>query len=126
ATVEVGPRDQQRLFRTNGSITTGFGIIKQSTANTVEVLDAVKAEVRRLNEELPEGMGIIESGDESAFIRAAIGAVWEAIIVTTVLVGFVILVFIGSLRAMFIPLVTIPVCLIATFSVLALFGYSIN
>ncbi len=126
ADVEVGPRDQQRTFRTNGNLTTGFGIIKQSTANTVEVLDGVKAEVARLNAELPEGMSIITSGDESAFIRAAIGAVYEAIIVTTVLVALVILVFIGSVRAMLIPLATIPVCLIASFWVLSLFGYSIN
>ncbi|HEY8519245.1 MAG TPA: efflux RND transporter permease subunit [Gammaproteobacteria bacterium] len=126
ADVEVAPREYQRLFRTNGALTTGFGIIKQSTANTVEVLDEVKAMVEQINRELPEGMRIITSADESAFIRAAIGAVYEAIIVTTILVGFVILVFIGSFRAMLIPLATIPVCLIATFAVLAVFGYSIN
>jgi multidrug efflux pump len=45
AQVEVASRDVNRSFRTNGQQTTGFGIIKQSTANTVEVLDAVKAEV---------------------------------------------------------------------------------
>src|SRR5690606_28137960 len=48
------------------------------------------------------------------------------IAITTGLVGFVIFVFLGSIRATLIPMVTIPVCLIATFSVLAAFGYSIN
>jgi multidrug efflux pump len=126
AEVEVGPREIQRMFRTNGGTTTGFGVVKQSTANTVEVLDAVKAEVARVNNDLPEGMELITSGDDSLFIRAAMRSVYETIIVTTMLVGFVIFLFLGSLRAMIIPLVTIPICLISTFTVLALFGYSIN
>ena len=126
ADVKVGPRESQRLFRTNGKLTTGFGIVKQSTANTVEVLDNVKEEVKRVNENLPAGMQLITSGDDSLYIRAAISEIYWTIGITTALVGLVIFVFLGSLRATIIPLVTIPVCLIATFSVLALFGYSIN
>jgi len=126
AKVEIASRETNRIFRTNGALTTGFGIIKASTANTVEVLDDVKAEVDQVNAELPEGMRLITSGDESLYIRAAIDEIYWTIGITTVLVGFVIFVFLGSLRATLIPLVTIPVCLIATFSVLSLFGYSIN
>src|SRR5262245_20987681 len=126
AKVEIASRETNRIFRTNGALTTGFGIIKASTANTVEVLDNVKAEVDQVNAELPQGMRLITSGDESLYIRAAIDEIYWTIGITTVLVGFVIFVFLGSLRATLIPLVTIPVCLIATFSVLSLFGYSIN
>ncbi|HVY67063.1 MAG TPA: efflux RND transporter permease subunit [Gammaproteobacteria bacterium] len=126
ARVEVGSRETQRYFHTNGKTTTGFGIIKQSTANVVEVLDAVKAEVARVNRDLPKGMNLITSGDDSLYIRAAIREIYYTIAITTALVGFVIFVFLGSVRATLIPLVTIPVCLIATFSVLSLFGYSIN
>ena len=126
ADVEVGPRETKRLFRTNGATTTGFGIVKQSRANTVEVLDAVKAEVVRVNADLPEGMELITSGDDSIYIRAAIASVYETIVITTVLVGFVIYVFLGKLRAALIPLVTIPVCLISSFTALAFFGFSIN
>ena len=126
ANVEIASRETNRIFRTNGALTTGFGIIKASTANTVEVLDAVKAEVDEVNADLPEGMELITSGDESLYIRAAIEEIYWTIGITTALVGFVIFVFLGSLRATLIPLVTIPICLIATFSVLAAFGYSIN
>src|SRR5688572_24898899 len=126
AQVEIASRDTNRIFRTNGALTTGFGIIKASTANTVEVLDAVKAEVDQVNAELPEGMRLITSGDESLYIRAAIEEIYWTIGITTVLVGFVIFVFLGSVRATLIPLVTIPICLVATFSVLSMFGYSIN
>src|SRR5262245_39697073 len=126
AKVEIASRETNRIFRTNGALTTGFGIIKASTANTVEVLDAVKEEVDQVNSELPKGMRLITSGDESLYIRAAIDEIYWTIGITTVLVGLVIFVFLGSIRATLIPLVTIPVCLIATFSVLSLFGYSIN
>ena len=127
ARVEIGPRQAKNSFRTNGALTTGFGVVKQSKANTVEILDAVTAEVNRLNAgELPPGMALVTSGDDSLFIRAAISAVYWTIGITTALVGLVILVFLGSFRAMVIPLVTIPICLISSFSVLALFGYSIN
>jgi multidrug efflux pump len=127
ARVEVGSRQLENRFRTNGATTTGFGVVKQSKANTVEVLDGVMVEVERMNGgELPEGMALVTSGDDSAFIRASIEAVYWTIGITTTLVGLVILVFLGSLRAMIVPLVTIPICLIASFSVLALFGYSIN
>ncbi len=126
AKVEIASREQNRLFRTNGTVTTGFGIIKQSTANTVEVLDGVKREVELVNEDLPGDMNLFTSGDDSLYIRAAINEIYYTIGITTVLVGLVIFVFLGSIRATLIPLVTIPVCLIATFSVLAAFGYSIN
>jgi multidrug efflux pump len=126
ANVVVASRETNRMFRTNGQLTTGFGIIKQSTANTVEVLDQVKAEVDRVNANLPPGMKLITSGDDSLYIRAAISEIYWTIGITTLLVGFVIFVFLGSVRATVIPLVTIPVCLTATFSVLSLFGYSIN
>ena len=108
ANVEIASRETNRIFRTNGALTTGFGIIKASTANTVEVLDAVKAEVDEVNAELPEGMELITSGDESLYIRAAIDEIYWTIGITTALVGFVIFVFLGSLRATLIPLVTIP------------------
>src|SRR5690606_19669146 len=87
ATVEVAPRDVNRMFRTNGQLTTGFGIIKQSTANTVEVLDAVKAEVDQVNTELPDGMELVTSGDDSLYIRAAIEEIYITIAITTALVG---------------------------------------
>ena len=79
ANVEIASRDTNRIFRTNGALTTGFGIIKASTANTVEVLDAVKAEVDEVNADLPEGMQLITSGDESLYIRAAIEEIYWTI-----------------------------------------------
>ncbi|MGK0297623.1 MAG: multidrug efflux pump [Gammaproteobacteria bacterium] len=126
STVEVAERDPRVIFRTNGSDMVGIGIIKQSTANTLEVLDAVKEEVTRVNAELPDGMTLIYSSDDSLFIREAINNVYQTIAIATVLVGLVILIFLGSFRAMFIPLITIPICLVSAFSILAIFDFSVN
>jgi multidrug efflux pump len=126
ATVEVGPRNSRTIFRTNGSNSVGFGIIKQSTANTVEVVAGINAELERIATQLPDGMSLSKSGDDSMFIRAAIRSVYLTIGITTFLVGLVILVFLGSFRAMLIPVTTIPVCLISSFIVLSAFGYTLN
>ena len=107
-------------------VSPGIGVVKISTANTVEVLDHIKAEIEKLNDEIPEGMEIITSSDDSIYIREAISAVYWTIGITTGLVSLVIMVFLGSFRAMIIPTLTIPVCLISAFIILASFGFSIN
>jgi multidrug efflux pump len=126
AKVEVAPRDTRTIFRTNGKNSVGFGIIKQSTANTVDVITGINTEVARLSENLPPGMELVTSSDDSMFIRAAIRSVYITITITTALVGLVIFAFLGNVRAMLIPVTTIPICLVASFTVLAAFGYSIN
>lgn len=126
ADVNLGPRNRREAFRANQRTTVGIAIIKQSTANTLETLEAVKAEIARVNANLPSHMQFIASSDDSLFIREAIDSVYETIAVTTVLVSIVILLFLGSLRAMIVPVLTIPVCLIGTCVALALAGYSLN
>ncbi|MGI9343478.1 MAG: efflux RND transporter permease subunit [Gammaproteobacteria bacterium] len=126
ADVVVAPRNSRTIFRTNFSDTVAFGIIKQSTANTVEVINGISAEIEKINAQLPEGMSLVKSADDSLFIRAAIRSVYVTITITTLLVGLVILLFLGSVRAMLIPVTTIPICLIAAFIILAAFGYTIN
>lgn len=126
ARVEVAPSDLRSMYRSNGVPRIGMNIIKQSTANSLEVLEAVKARLVLINETMPEGTEITIGSDESVFIRSAIDGVYFTIIITTILVSFVIFVFLGSVRAMIIPAVTIPVCLISAFIALAAFGYTIN
>lgn len=126
ARVELGPENVRNVFRANAANTVALGVVKQSTANTVEVLDAVKATVVAVNEDLPGSMELIPSSDDSIYIRAAIEAVYYTIAVTTLLVSAVILLFLGSFRAMLIPAVTIPICLIAAFIALGTFELSLN
>lgn len=126
AKVEVAPRNIRQAFRTNATNMIGMGILKQSNANTVEVLEAVKAVMHQVNKDLPDGIRIVPSTDDSLYIRAAIKSVYVTILITIALVSLVILLFLGNFRAMLIPVVTIPISLTGAFIALDAFGYSIN
>ncbi len=126
ARVERGTAEDRLFFRGNKVPMVGIGIIKQSTANTLEVARAVNAEADRINPTLPEGMEIRRSFDSSVFIEGAIHEVYKTLLMAVVLVIGVIYLFLGSARATLVPAVTVPVSLIATFIVLYLLGFSIN
>ncbi len=126
AKVEVGPASLRSEFRGNGVETVSLSIVKQSTANTLEVLRATNAKTDQINQSLPEGMELEASSDDSIFIENAISSVYKTLAITMVLVSLVIYMFLGTVRAMVIPAVTIPVCLTAAFIILAAFDYSVN
>jgi len=126
ADIEVGSERLRQLFITNGNDSMAMGIVKQANANTVEVLEAIRLEIKRIEQDLPPGLAISTSGDASAFIRAAISGVYWAIYLTTGLVALVILLFLGNIRAMLIPVVCIPLSLLGATIALQAFGYSIN
>ena len=126
ARVERGAAEDRLFFRGNGVPMVGIGIIKQSTANTLAVAQAAKAEVARINPTLPDGMAIKQSYDSSVFIEGAIREVFKTLGIAILLVILVIYLFLGGVRAMLVPAVTVPVSLVATFSALLALGFSIN
>ncbi|MCF7984779.1 MAG: efflux RND transporter permease subunit [Thiohalocapsa sp.] len=126
ARVERGTEEDRTFFRGNAVPMVGIGIIKQSTANTIAVADAAKAEMARINPTLPEGMSIKQSFDSSVFVKGAIREVYKTLGIAIGLVVLVIFLFLGSVRAMLVPAVTVPVSLIATFTVLLMLGFTIN
>jgi multidrug efflux pump len=126
ARVELASETDRRLFITNGKESMAMGIVKQSNANTVDVLAAIQSEITAVRNVLPPGMGISTSGDASAFIRAAINGVYLAMFATISLVSLVILLFLGTLRATLIPVVCIPLSLLGATIALQVAGFSIN
>lgn len=127
ARVEKGTEEDRTFFRGNAVPMVGIGIIKQSTANTITVARAAKAEAARIMASgLPKGMAIAQSYDTSVFIEGAISEVYKTLFIAIGLVIGVILLFLGSFRAMLVPAVTVPVSIIATFIVLYILGFSIN
>lgn len=126
ARVELGVVEDRTFFRGNEVPMVGIGIIRQSTANTIDVANEVKALTARLNDNLPEGMSIEQSYNAAVFIEASISEVYKTLFIAIGCVIFVIYLFLGSLRAMLIPALTVPVSLIATFIVVYAFGFSIN
>ena len=126
ARVERGTVEDRTLFRGNGEPMVGIGVIRQSTANTLEVARAVREEVDRLNPNLPDGMELIASFDSSVFVEGAVREVYRTLFIAIGLVVLTIFLFLGSLRAVVVPAVAVPVALISTFIALAAFGFTIN
>lgn len=126
ARVETGAENPYTAFRLNGASALGMGIVRQSGANTLAVAESAKALAEQIKPNLPQGMTITVGSDDSQFISRAIDGVWTTLAEAAALVVLVIFLFLGSWRATIIPAVTVPICLLATFAVLWLLGFSIN
>ncbi|BAQ16677.1 efflux RND transporter permease subunit [Methyloceanibacter caenitepidi] len=123
---ELGPLDERRIVRFNGEPAIAVGVIKQATANPLEVSDAVNEMLPTIRNSLPEGMQVRVAHDKSIFIAESIKNVYTTIGEAIVLVILIIFLFLRSIRATLIPLVTIPVSLIGAFALMYAFGFSIN
>lgn len=126
ANVVVGPVDERTISRFNGKPSLNIGIIKQAVANPLELSRDVRAEVEKINENLPHNMKLVIGYDTSEFISRSISSVFTTIGEAVLLVVLVIFFFLRSLRATIIPIVTIPVSLIGAFALMYLFGFTIN
>ncbi|MBL0165322.1 MAG: efflux RND transporter permease subunit [Xanthomonadales bacterium] len=126
AKVERAADERRSYLRSNGQPNIGLGIVKTSTANSLEVARAARAEAERVQKTLPPGTEIFVAFDSTLFIESAVQRVYATLIEGGILVVLVIFLFLGSLRSAVIPAVTVPVCLIAAFIGLYAFDYSIN
>jgi multidrug efflux pump len=126
ARVEQGPQLERTSTRLNGKDAITLGVIRNATANPLDLSAAVRAMIPKIKENLPPGVEIEVANDNSVFIDRSIKAVYQTIFEAAILVALVIFVFLRTLRASIIPLVTIPVCLIGTFALMAMFGFTVN
>ncbi len=126
ARAELESSERRAYFRSNGTPNVGLGIVKTSTANSLDVAVAARAEAEQIQKTLPEGTRIFVAFDSTIFIEAAVDRVWSTLFEAIALVLLVIWLFLGSVRAAIIPAVTVPVCLIAAFIALYAFDFSIN
>ena len=123
---ELGALDERVSARFNGRGAVAIGVVKQSTANPLDVSKAVNDALPTIRVALPDGMGVDVGYDSSVFIAKSIDAVFHTIFEAIILVVLVIFFFLRSLRATLVPLVTIPVSLIGGFALMYAFGFSIN
>ncbi len=126
ARVQQGPVDERSSVRLNGRDAIGVGVIRQATANPLELSAGVRQLMVKVQRDLPPGVLIEVANDNSVFIDRSIKAVFKTIVEASVLVALVIFVFLRTLRASIIPLLTIPVSLIGSFALMAVAGFSIN
>ena len=126
ARVEEGAADERSAVRLNGRDAISAGVIRQATANPLELSRGVREMIPKLKQDLPGDVVIDIANDNSVFIDRSIKNVYSTIIEAVVLVALVIFVFLRTFRASIIPIVTIPVSLVGTFALMALAGFSIN
>ena len=124
--VEIGPAAERTSVRFKGRSAVGMGVIKQATANPLELSKALRAELPKLVKTLPEGMTADISYDSSVFIDRSIQSVFKTIGEAILLVLAIIFFFLRNLRATLVPLVTIPVSLIGAFGIMFALGFTIN
>jgi multidrug efflux pump len=122
----IGAVDERTISRFNGKPSLNVGVVKQAVANPLDLSRAVVDEVAKINATLPPGMKLVIGYDTSVFIDRSIASVFETIGLAILLVVLVIYFFLRNLRATLIPMVTIPVSLIGAFSLMYVFGFTVN
>lgn len=110
----------------NGYATVVLAVTPQSTANPLEVAKAVNKILPGIQEHMPQGLKGAVIWDSSKFIAQSIKEVRHTILEAAVCVILVIFLFLGSLRAVLIPVVTIPLSLIGVCGLMLAMGYTIN
>ncbi len=126
ARVEVTAEDPDSTMRVNGKTAVGLAIIAQSTANPVTVSKRIAKRLKRLRANFPATLHYNLIFDAAIYINQSIHDVYKTLAEAIVLVMLVVWLFLGSLRSASIPIVTVPICLIAVFWPMLLMGYSIN
>ena len=126
ARVEIGAEQERNMSRSSGRRAIGLGLVKQSTANPLDVSREVRAELEALLGVLPEGMRVDIGFDVAGFVEASIRQVFITIFEAIALVVLVIFLFLRNWRATVVPLVTIPVALIGALAIMWGLGFSIN
>lgn len=126
ANVILTAENEESEFRSDGKNLLGIGIIKQSKANTLEVVQNAREEMKRIQSQLPPGTTIEPGYDSSLFIAESIKEVYNTLGIAMLMVVLVIFLFLGNVRATFIPAITVPVALVAAVTVLFALDFSIN
>jgi len=126
AEVRIGAANDRSTARANAVPAVSLGIEQLSKANTLDVSRGVRAELERVAPDLPEGMRMEVNYDRSEFIEASMNEVYKALAIAILLVLAVIYLFLGDLRATLVPAVVVPVSVVASFLVMAAFGFTVN
>ncbi|MBK1869065.1 efflux RND transporter permease subunit [Aestuariivirga sp. YIM B02566] len=126
ARVELSSTDVRRISRYMGQTSITVGIIKQAVANPLDVSKAVREVMPSIIDSLPDGVNAEIGYDSTQFIEQSVNSVFSTILEAIALVILIIMFFLHSLRAAIIPIITIPISLVATFAIMLMAGLSIN
>jgi HAE1 family hydrophobic/amphiphilic exporter-1 len=124
--VEVGGAEPTTAASLNGVQSVSLAVRKQPGANTIAVISRVKGRMAEILKTLPPDMKIAIIRDQSEFIQNSLTAIEEHLIIGGILASIVVFIFLWNLRSTVIAALAIPVSIIASFAVIAAFGYSLN
>ena len=126
ARVELGSQSYDMVSRVNNKEVALLGVEQLPGANAIEVADGSLKELDRLSQYFPDGVHYKVVLNSTDYVRESLHDVLTTFLLTTLIVMVVILLFLQDWRAVVIPMITIPVSLIATFAVMKIMGFSLN
>ena len=126
AHVRDGFAPQTNIVRVDGARAVMMSILKTGNSSTLDIINRVKALLPIIKDSLPEGLNLSLFGDQSIFVTAAIQGVLFEAVTAAALTGLMILLFLGSLRSTFIITLSIPLSILASISIMAMLGQTIN
>jgi len=126
ARVEMGSEDYTATAKLNGHPAAGMAVMLSPGANALNTATAVKEKIAEFKKTMPEGYDVAFPKDSTEFIKISVEDVIQTLFEAIILVVVVMYLFLQNIRATLIPALAVPVVLLGTFGVLALFGYSIN
>ncbi len=124
--VEDGTKEQRSFSRLNGTPTVTLDIRRQSGANTVEVINGLKAALPRIGAQLPEDVKLEVIRDQSRYIEAALHEIQTHLVLGSILASLVVLLFMRSWRSTLIAAVAIPCSVISTFGMMRALDFTLN
>jgi CzcA family heavy metal efflux pump len=124
--VHDGGPPQTNLVRVNGADAVLMSVLKSGTASTLDIIAGIKQLLPRVEAGLPSSLHLRIVDDQSVFVRAAVSSVVREMVIAAVLVGLLILLFLGSWRSTAIILIEIPLAILFALAALSLLGESMN
>ncbi|HGK7506750.1 efflux RND transporter permease subunit [Kluyvera cryocrescens] len=126
ARVEMGSEDYTAVAKLNGHPAAGMAVMLAPGANALSTATLVKDKINEYKRNMPQGYDVAYPKDSTEFIKISVEDVVQTLFEAIILVVCVMYLFLQNIRATLIPALAVPVVLLGTFGVLALFGYSIN
>ncbi len=126
ADVSDSTEDRTTVVSANGSESVLLNLIRQPSANSVAMVEAVKAELKTLQSQLPADVKVATFYDQSVLIRDAVGSVRDAVVIGAVLSVVVLMLFLGNVRATLVTAAIIPTTLLITFILMKVSGLTLN
>ena len=126
ARIELGADTYNMVAHFDNAPAVIIGLSQTPGSNSLDIMDSVREEIEKLSKTFPEDMEFRVAYDSTDYVRASIASIIETLVITFSLVVLVTFVFLQKLKTTLIPLITIPVSLIATFAVIYVLGFDIN